>query len=420
MQRMQVRDYLVCFERDHWKGRSRDAKRAYRNSVTRFAVYLRREPQLSDLCSDVMGKFDRWLELEVAKTTRKATLTKLRTLWRAAHKDGLISSLPPEISQSQCGLPRLTSLGKRVRLLQPLTETELRTLHDPGQPPATLREFVARYAAERGIRSRTIESIHHRLTCFEKMLGRPAKLADLNDTIMNLWTTKLFDAGLSAVTVRGYRGMALALWRAAYEMNFLNDRPGRIRKIKVKPAAPQCWTADQLVQIVNTVRALPGELGSDVTVGRAVFWTAFVLVGYYSALRSGDLLSLRWDQIQDGLIVLTMSKTGDTIVCTLPLDALEQLEKLRGGGRTLVFGQLMNDKNCRDFFRRVTRALGLPGSIKWLRRTSATLVERMHPGAAKAHLGHRTHGLAYKHYVDPRLLQQDKPIPPSISQLMAA
>lgn len=120
------------------------------------------------------------------------------------------------------------------------------------------------------------------------------------------------------------------------------------------------------------------------------------------------------------MIVLPMSKTGDIITCALPPDALETLDKLRGGERTQVFGQLMNDRNSRVFFRHVLRANGLPGSIKWLRRTSATLFERIHPGAAKAHLGHRTHGLAYKHYVDPRLLQQDKPMPPSISQLVAA
>jgi len=420
MQRLNVRDYLVCFERDHWKGRSKDARRGYRNSVTRFAVYLRREPELSDLRPEIMTVFDRWLEMEVAKATRKSTLGKLRTIWRAAHHDRLVDSLPPATDQSQCRLPRLARVGSKVRFVQPLTETELNSVHAPGRPPATLREFVPRYAAERGIRPRTIESIEHRLTRFEKMLGRPATLADLNDTIMNLWTTKLFDAGLSAVTVRGYRGAALALWRAAYEMNFMNDRPGRIRKIKVKPAAPQCWTADQLVQVVQAVRALPGELGSDATVRRAIFWTSFVLVGYYSALRSGDLLSLRWDQIQDGLIVLPMSKTGDIIVCALPPDALEQLEKLRGGGRVLVFGQLMNGRNTGGFFRRVLRSNGLPGSVKWLRRTSATLLERVHPGAAKAHLGHRTHGLAYKHYVDTRLLQQDKPLPPSISQLMSA
>jgi site-specific recombinase XerD len=206
MQPKTLREYLMRFERNHWKGRSKDARRGYRNSVTRFAVYLRREPEVCDFRPEIMVEFDRWLQMQVAKSTRKATIIRLRTIWRAAYQDHLVECPPPEAVQSQCGLPGLTSGEKKARFVRPLTETELNAVHNPGQPPATLREFIPRYAAERGIRPRSIESIHQRLTCFETMLGRPATLADLSDTIMNLWTAKLFDAGLSAVTVRGYRG----------------------------------------------------------------------------------------------------------------------------------------------------------------------------------------------------------------------
>lgn len=418
MEATYLRDYLVRFERDHWKGRSKDARRGYRNAVTRFAVYLRREPEFADLNSAIMPNFARWLEIEVAKATRRSTLIRLRTIWRAARRDQLVAESPPEVSQSQSGLSKVLRASKRDRVLRPLTEAELSTVCDPGRPPATLREFIPRYAAERGIRPRTVETIYYRLSQFELILGRPATLADLNDALINLWTAKMFDAGLHAVTIRGNRGVVLALWRAAYELSFVNERPGRIRKIKVKPPAPQCWSAWQLVQLVEVARGLHGELANDTLVRRATFWTAFVLVGYYTALRLGDLLSLRWDQIQESMVVLTMSKTGDVIVYPLPPDAMELLAKLRGGDRRLVFGELINGKNCGLFFRRMLQAKELPGSIKWLRRTSATMLERLHPGAAKAHLGHRTHGLAYKHYVDPRLLQQDKPLPPSISDLM--
>jgi len=118
-----------------------------------------------------------------------------------------------------------------------------------------------------------------------------------------------------------YRGAVLALWRAAYEMHFLETRPGRIRKIRVKPTVPECWTASQLVEVVQAFRSLHGQLQSDPTLRRATLWTAFVLVGYYSPLRYVDLMLLRWDQIQDGLIVVPMSKTGVIIACALPADA---------------------------------------------------------------------------------------------------
>jgi len=382
-------------------------------------VFLQRQPDMSDFDSKVFVEFDRWLQMQVAKTTRKCTIGKLRTIWRAAHSEGLVASNPPDVSQSQCGVPTIKSSGRNVKPVKPFTEAELNAAHAPERPPSTLREFLPRYAAERGIRVRSITSISSRLASLEQMLARPATLDDLNDTTMNLWTSRLLEAGIRPVTVRGYRGAALALWRAAYELHFLETRPGRIRKIRVKPTVPECWTASQLVQVLEAFRKLHGQMQSDLTLRRATFWTAFVLIGYYSALRFGDMLSLRWDQIQDGVIVLQMSKTSDVIACRLPSDALEALDKIRHIDRSLVFGELINSKNLCSLFRRVLRAHDLPGSIKWLRRTSATLLERTYPGAARAHLGHRTHGLAYKHYVDPRLLQQNKPIPPSISQLMA-
>jgi integrase len=375
---------------------------------------------LADLNVDTMQAFDKWLQIQVAKATRKATITKLRTLWRAAHSDGQTSSGPPVVSQAQCGVARYYPGGGTARPFTVFTEAELSAIHEPEKPPTTLRDFIPRYAAERGIRPRTITCLQQRLGMFEKLLGRPAMLTDLNDTTINLWTTRLFEAGLGPVTVRGYSGAVLALWRAAYELHFIETRPGRIRKIRHKAAAPRCWTASQLLQVVDAFRNLQGQMQCDPSIRRSTFWSAFVMVGYYSALRFGDLVSLRWDQVQEGRIVLTMSKTGDQITCPLPPDASEAVKKLRGGGRELVFGQLMNIKNTQLFFRRVMKAQGLPGSIKWLRRTSATLLERELPGTAKAHLGHRTHGLAYKHYVDPRLLQEKKPIPPTIEALIKA
>lgn len=65
-------------------------------------------------------------------------------------------------------------------------------------------------------------------------------------------------------------------------------------------------------------------------------------------------------------------------------------------------------------YRKLVAAAGVRGTSKWLRRSSATALERICPGSAMGHLGHKTPGLAYRHYVDPRMLQCGRPLPPEL------
>ena len=69
--------------------------------------------------------------------------------------------------------------------------------------------------------------------------------------------------------------------------------------------------------------------------------------------------------------------------------------------------------------------LALPANSAWDFSASGTaiwkqgihdsiLIELVHPGAAMALLGHRTPGLAYRHYVDARQVSRSKPTPPRI------
>jgi hypothetical protein len=83
-------------------------------------------------------------------------------------------------------------------------------------------------------------------------------------------------------------------------------------------------------------------------------------------------------------------------------------------GKTLLFAGLLTRRPIQVQFAKLVRGAGLQGSTKWLRRSGATWCEVHQPGSAMAFLGHRTPGLAYKHYVDPRFVQRDKPRPPKI------
>jgi integrase len=172
----------------------------------------------------------------------------------------------------------------------------------------------------------------------------------------------------------------------------------------------------QLATLSRAIDDLKGHMKNAPSVSRKDFWRAFVSLGYYAGLRLGDLMKLDWQQHigDDGSLNIVMGKTGDLLTTRLPADCLARLEPLKAAGTPLVFGDILNRKNLQLFFRRILRNAGLPGSVKWLRRTGASHLEAVHRGAAKDHLGHRTHGLAYKHYVDPRVVQQEKPLPPRL------
>ncbi len=64
---------------------------------------------------ETFQQFERWLQLKVAKATRRSTIGKLRTIWRATHSDGLVPSKPPAISQAKFGVPRALADGYKPR-----------------------------------------------------------------------------------------------------------------------------------------------------------------------------------------------------------------------------------------------------------------------------------------------------------------
>ncbi|HWA97240.1 MAG TPA: hypothetical protein VG713_02055, partial [Pirellulales bacterium] len=63
-------------------------------------------------------------------------------------------------------------------------------------------------------------------------------------------------------------------------------------------------------------------------------------------------------------------------------------------------------------FDSLAMAAGLEGTIKKLRKSAATDVELRFPGCGAAFLGHAHEmGIAGRHYLDPRLLIQTRPMP---------
>lgn len=284
----------------------------------------------------------------------------------------------------------------------------------------TLYEAVAKYEADRDIKKNTRMQLVYSVRSFHRYFvprfGREATLADLTDDLVNEWLLEMKNAGKSQAYIRTQRVWIVTLWRASYEAERCETFPKRVRRIKKPEGIPEAWTPEQVRLLLAAASTLTGYYRFT-GYKKSLWWTCFILVAWDTALRLGDLLTIRSDQITpDGRIVLVQAKTGWVHEARLrpeTMAALTQLGTLPREGCILPW----NEKTLRHLFtcfREILKVAGLRGSSRWLRRSSATAIEQQFPGAAMAHLGHRTPGLAYKHYVDPRLVQRDKPLPPPL------
>jgi integrase len=124
---------------------------------------------------------------------------------------------------------------------------------------------------------------------------------------------------------------------------------------------------------------------------------------------------MRDDDLVDGAVRWSQHKTGDPHVRPLSpacMAAVREMLAHSPDGR--ILGWAMQANSARRRMRRYLRSLGLSGSSKWLRRSGATHIEMDAPGKGRLHLGHRTHGLAERCYIDWSQVRKDIPQVPSL------
>lgn len=279
----------------------------------------------------------------------------------------------------------------------------------------SLRDYARTYAVTHGLAPSSVKAHGWVLNSFAKHLGREPDRGDLDRDTVNAWLFAELSRGLGPTTVHFERRALLTLWRDAFEEGWCDTGPARIRKIKVPQRVPNAWTLDQIRQLLASIDSLKGRLKRQPQISRCLFWRAYVLTGYYTGLRLGDLLKLRFDQIaDDGTLVVVQNKTGTAVRCCLEYEALSAIEGIMRPARKRVFGDVMSQQCLQEYFAALVKRAGLRGSTKWLRSSGASWCEANTPGSAMGFLGHRTHGIAYRHYVNPSISQVNIPRPPKL------
>ena len=97
--------------------------------------------------------------------------------------------------------------------------------------------------------------------------------------------------------------------------------------------------------------------------------------------------------------------------------SLESLGRLPRYDR-IIFGTIISVDQIKKVMRRLIQRAGLEGSGKYLRRSSATYAEQSGISAS-FQLGHKTPGMAWRHYVDQVILAERRKPVPSIPQAAA-
>ena len=221
--------------------------------------------------------------------------------------------------------------------------------------------------------------------------------------------------GSSSSTIAGYRRMILSLWRHAVRREWASG-PVEARPVRIRLPPVRAWTPEQLSNLVKSASLQTGAFRRS-RCPRATYWRAFVLLGYETGLRLGDLHSLALSAFDDDFRVLTTSahKTGEPVVRALTDEcsqALRDLSSLSPG--THLFLWALSRRHTKAGFTKLCKSCGLPGSVRWLRRSGATACEACSPGSASRYLGHRSPGVAARHYVDWSQVRQ-QPTPPAIA-----
>lgn len=269
----------------------------------------------------------------------------------------------------------------------------------------SLLGYLDQYAASRGISRCAMHQMKTSVILLERFAGKKLTVRDLTEDLLTRWLRE-YAAGRSPTTTRNKRVHVLALWRQAADDGLCRPPTRRIYRPQQRQAPVVAWTPGEVQQLLAAAAKLPRQHPCGLS--RADWWSLAIRVSWDSALRWGDQCRLRVADIDAaGRVAVTQSKTGRVVVCQMsPMTIKHLRQSVAAAPRTLVTPWLASRESFNAQMRRLVVKAGVrPGTWKWLRRGSATDVERLNPGRGSAHLGHAPgSAVAARHYFDQSIL----------------
>lgn len=257
-----------------------------------------------------------------------------------------------------------------------------------------LHDFAKRYAQRIGASAGYLEQ----LLVFTKRL--PWQVEEITTQMVDEYLTDALTKRAPS-TVANHRRMLTTLMVEARRLGMNTCILERFRRVKCPAPLPVAWSLAEIKHLVETARRTPGQFHD---LNKASFLEAWFLAAYATGLRAGDLIEIRWDQIRGRRLYVRQSKTSTPHVAVFTDEALAACRALPK--RPRIFGDFAALNTIQQWVAECVERAGLSGSTRTLRKSCATYakVKGMSP---KAKLGHRTEGLAERHYVDQMLYEEE-------------
>ncbi len=344
-------------------GCSRDYASTVRGALRLWGAVLGRAATTDDLTDDRVQHFGCYLRHAGYGTTRIRTLqTRLRTVWRYAHRLGLAA-------RCERAKPVETLNLNLPSAVVPKTPPRVFSI-SAGRPLAgTLANyFEATFAPQElcGLAASTVSEYRAALRSVERHY--PAlRLEQLDDALAAAHFQWMRDQGKTPWAVNNVRKYWFAVWRHAKAGGHVAALPS-IKRIKTGRSRPDAWTLDETARIVAAA---------------SPWWRALLLVGWWTLLRRRSLFEIEPADVDyaAGWIDLPPSalKNGVAKRVRVGRDALDALGAISGPPRRRVFEWRHNPKRLDSEFRSLLAAAGVAPSRRRnlnlfhkLRRTAAT------------------------------------------------
>lgn len=240
----------------------------------------------------------------------------------------------------------------------------------------------------------------------EAWAGRTLTLADLDEDLLRQFLAS-YRADHSPATTNSKRCQLLALWRCAWEEEYLESPPraGKIRRAKAEPNIVEAWSAEEVGRILDAAAQTPGAICGILA---SAWWESLIYVFYDTGERRGAMMKTAAADLSlaGGWIVFRQRKTKAPRWCPLSTEAIAACRAVYDPARPLMwpwpFTREWLDKSFKAILRRAGVAFGRDrgGCFHKLKRSSGTLVEA-NGGDGARHTG-TTRTVFERHYRDPR------------------